>query len=130
MPELVSIPVPDPRQQLRQAGAQHEADISAIRRCFVLKDEASVTNFLRDHRTIPQLLMEALPHLEKHFGPHTVFALKATTDEDGSRNLYAVALWTGEAREAMNALDKFEDAWWLANSHPASGSLNFTYELE
>jgi hypothetical protein len=39
-------------------------------------------------------------------------------------------MWPGKARDAMEALAKFETDWWIANSRPAAGYLNFTYELE
>jgi len=56
--------------------------------------------------------------------------LRVLTDEDGSRELCATAMWPGNARRAIDALDKFNENRWIAKSQAAGGRLNFTYELE
>lgn len=43
--------------------------------------------------------------------------------------LYVKAMWPGEPRDALAALDQFEDVWWIANSYPAGTTLTFTYSL-
>ncbi len=108
----------------------HQSALNGIRRAFVLHDETTVMSFLYDHRIIPQLLLESVPQLQRFFGSQTVFVLKTLCDEDGSRELYVVAMWPGKAGDAMNALDNFNEGWWIARSRPAMGKLNFTYELE
>ena len=109
---------------------KQQSALSEIRKSFVFRDEEAVTSFLRDHRTISQLLLEALSVLKTFFGVETVFELKVLTEEDGSREMYAMAEWPGPAREAMRALDNFIGNWWIERSGTAGGRLNFTYELE
>jgi hypothetical protein len=36
---------------------------------------------------------------------------------------------SGSVRDVRVALDHFDERWWIANSHQASGDLAFTYEL-
>jgi hypothetical protein len=115
--------------QMAAFEAQHEAALTELRKQYVFPVDSSVVDFLRQHRTIPQLLVLAAPQLKSHFGTDAVFTLKAPPDESGARTLYAVVMWPGRVRDAKNALDKFDDAWWIMNSRQASGNLYFTYEL-
>jgi hypothetical protein len=73
--------------------------------------------------------LEAIPALKTCFGPQAVFALRAPIDDSGSQTLYAVAIWPGSMREVREALEKFDETWWIQHSQKASGYLTFTYEL-
>lgn len=99
-----------------------------IRRLFVVADERSVFDYLRSHRRVPSLLIESVPHLRRLFGD-AALSLRATSDEDGWDMLYATVRWAGEPEDALRALDRFDDEWWLAHSYPAGKSLTFTYDL-
>jgi hypothetical protein len=109
--------------------AEHKALVQDLRKHFQIPTDSSVTNFLNDHSSILQLLMEAKKHLEDCFGSSTVFALRAELDESGSRTLYASAIWSGKLQDARNALDKFDNDWWMSHARQAGGYLTFTYEL-
>lgn len=119
----------DFEKQMAAFETQHEAALAELRKQYVLPGDSSVLDYLREHRAIPQLLILATPQLKSHFGTAAVFTLRAPIDESGVRTLYAVAMWPGNVRDAKNALDRFDDAWWIANSRQASGNLYFTYEL-
>jgi hypothetical protein len=118
----------DVERQMAAFDADHRALVDEIRKSYVLPKDSSVTEFLDAHRTIPALLIRAVPHLREYFG-NTVFALRATSDEYGWQSLYADAIWPGDAHDAVVAIDQFEDAWWIANSHEGLGNLTFTYRL-
>jgi hypothetical protein len=130
---------PEPRQraatlegferQMAAFASQHEAVLNDVRKHYVLPADSSVVNFLTEHRTIPQILLEAAPQLKTCFGAEAVFSLRAPIDEAGSRTLYAVAMWPGKLQHAREALARFDNAWWIARSRQASGYLVFTYEL-
>ncbi len=109
--------------------AETEAALNDVRRCFVLPQDSSVVTFLQDHKTIPQILLEAINHLRACFGIDTLFALKVLTEEGGPRMLYGVAMWPGAVEDARRSLANFDDTWWLSHSRQASGHLTFTYEL-
>jgi hypothetical protein len=108
---------------------EHETALNELRRLYIFPADSSVTGFLRAHRIIPQLLVLAAQQLKTYFGADTVFTLRASVDESGSRTLCAVAIWPGSVKDAKTALDRFDDSWWIANSRQALGDLYFTYEL-
>jgi len=109
--------------------AKQQAEVTALRKYFVIDDSSSVEAFLGEHRTLPQILLEAAGYLRASFGYDVVFKLRAPVDEYGSSTLYAVAMWSGPVAEARIALERFDADWWLAHSRQASGRLSFTYEL-
>ncbi len=119
-------------QGLEAQMAQHEreyvAHLEDLAKLYVIPTDGSVTEFLNDHRAVPQILIAGLPHLRKHF-PDAVLALRTTSDEFGWENLYVDVLWPGDALEAFRLLDQFGDDWWIANSLQARGALTFTYRL-
>jgi hypothetical protein len=116
-------------QQMAQFEADHEAAVTELQRSYVFLNDREIRRFLKSHRTAPQLLIEAAPHLRQYFGAGTVFNLRATIDEFGAQTLYAVILWPGDVRDARTSLDHFDEQWWIANSRQASGDITFTYEL-
>lgn len=119
----------DLEDQMARFEAEHEALIKEVRKHYVLPNTSSVLTFFRNHRTLPQLLMEAVPHIKEHFGSEAVFNLKVPTDESGSQTLYAVAMWPGKVQDVRAALERYDTSWWIANSRRGGGDLTFTYEL-
>ncbi len=116
-------------QQMAQFEADHEAAVTELQRSYVFLDDRAITSFFKSHRTAPQLLIEAAPQLRRNFGAGTVFNLRPMIDEYGAQTLYVVAVWPGDVRDVRIALEHFDEQWWIANSHRASGDLTFTYEL-
>jgi hypothetical protein len=117
------------QKQMAEFAAQHEAALKDLRKYYVLPAEASVRDFLTEHRAISQILLQAAAPLKAYFGGNAVFNLRAPIDEAGSQTLYAVAMWPGELRDVRDALAKFDNDWWLARAGQAAGYLTFTYEL-
>jgi hypothetical protein len=118
----------DIENQMTQFEREYQAAVATVRKIYVFPSDDSATDFLTFHRALPQLLIDAAPHITSFF-PENVISLRASSDEYGSTILYADVLWPGDAREALTRLDSFEDAWWIANSRPARGTLIFTYRL-
>ncbi|HEX3438096.1 MAG TPA: hypothetical protein VHT24_15110 [Pseudacidobacterium sp.] len=118
----------DIEAQMQQFERDYRDALTGVRKLYVFPSDTSVAEFLNDHRAVPQLLIDAAPWLKKYFG-NTVFSLRVTSDEYGWQNLYADAMWSGDARDALQLLDQFEDEWWIANCRPARGALTFTYRL-
>jgi len=114
--------------QMERYEVEHSELINEIRRLYVIEDEASVSEFLRRHRRLSQVLVDAEPHLRQFF-KDAVLVLRTTSDEHDWDMLYALVQWSGEPDDALLALDAFDDAWWLANSYPAGSFLTFTYRL-
>ena len=116
-------------KRMAEFAAQHEAVLNDVRKHYVLPADASVRDFLTEHRAIPQLLLEAAPQLKSYFGGNAVFNLRVPIDEAGWRTLYAVTMWPGKLRDVRDALARFDDDWWMARASQAAGYLTFTYEL-
>lgn len=114
--------------QMARYDDEYRQLIERIRVLYVFQDEETIAGFLRSHRRIPILLINAEPQLRRVLG-HVVLSLRATTDEHGWQMLYVSALWPGEPEEALRALDSFDEKWWLAHSYPVGSSLTFTYRL-
>jgi hypothetical protein len=108
--------------------AEHEDLIRQIRTRYIIAD-TSVLEFLRGHRTLPPLLVQAIPYIDECFGASAVFSLRAPLDEWGAQTLYAVAMWPGEISDVRTALERFDERWWIASARQAAGNLTFTYEL-
>jgi hypothetical protein len=131
--------LPEPRQrgaifegrekQMAEFAAQHEAVLNDVRKHYVFPADSSVSNFLTEHRGIPQILLGAVLHLRACFGADAVFDLRAPVDEAGSRTLYVVTMWPGKSQDVRDALAKFDNDWWMARAGQAAGYLTFTYEL-
>jgi hypothetical protein len=119
----------DLERQMRDFQAEHDSALQDVRRNYVLPPDTSVVTFLSEHRTLPQILLEAAAHLRDSFGAGIVFKLRAPIDESGSSILYAVAMCPGPVADVRAALDRFDEDWWIAHSPQAGGRLSFTYEL-
>jgi hypothetical protein len=116
-------------QEMSAFTAAHHEALKELQRFYVFPTDASVESFLADHRTVPQILLEAAGPLREIFGAGTIFVLRAPIDTSGSRTLYAVAMWPGKVVDVRTALSKFDEGWWIARVPQASGRLAFTYEL-
>ncbi|HLX43863.1 MAG TPA: hypothetical protein VKR43_10535 [Bryobacteraceae bacterium] len=103
-------------------------DIEALRAHYVFTDE-SVTHFLSRHSAFPTVLSNAIEPLREFFGTDKVFRLEVSTDEDEPRTFYVVVRWTGTPESAAEAIDRFDDAWWLEHMTPAVSNLSFTCDF-
>ena len=117
------------RELGNQRGVPCLVALDELRKHYVLPSDSSVSTFLAQHRGISAILLDAIPQLKKYFGALAIFSLSTSVDEAGMRSLYAVVIWPGKIRDVRNALDRFDEDWWLTHSHSASSYLVFTYEL-
>lgn len=119
----------DLEHQMAQFAAEFEAQMAQLSKNYVMAGDHQVERFTRNHRTLSQLLLEAVPHLKHHFGADAIFHLRAPIDEGGAQTLYAVVMWPGTAKDVRTRLKAFDDEWWFGLLNQASGHLTFTYEL-
>jgi hypothetical protein len=118
-----------PSKKMADFEAADHSYQTEIRKTFIFPSDSSVITFLNEHRTLPEILLEAAQHLRTSFGADAIFNLRTPIDESGERTLYAVVMWPGTVEAVRAALASFDDIWWLANSRRTSGHLTFTYEL-
>jgi hypothetical protein len=106
-----------------------DQDISDLKRSFGFPANESVAIFLAHHRSIPPILLAAVPRLKEYFGQDNIFNLEVSMDDDHSQTLYAVAIWHGTVQTAAQALDAFAENWWLDRMASTTADLVFTYQL-
>jgi hypothetical protein len=82
----------------------------------------------RQHGIFDDLERQMERHLREFFGD-VLFSLRATGDEYGWQQLYVDIHWAGTSDEAFQAIDRFQDGWWIAHSNMTAGHLTFTYRL-
>lgn len=119
----------DLERQMARFEVEYKNQLAEVRKCYVFRNDPHLESFLRSHRTLAQILLEAVPHLKQHFGTDAVLSLRAPIDASGEETLYAVVMWPGATKEVRAAIASFDDGWWLRNVRRASGNLTITYEL-
>jgi hypothetical protein len=120
------------RQEKEQAAYRYEEEqreLENLRRAYVFTDSSLVRAFLREHRALPVILLDAIPWLKKAFGNSAPFQLQLMVEEDEPTILCGLVLWTESLTSAQEALRRFDESWWLSNCRRASGNLIFDYEL-
>ncbi|HME31254.1 MAG TPA: hypothetical protein VKG65_00730 [Terriglobales bacterium] len=116
-------------QDRPEPAADRERELALVRATYMFADLVHVESFLHDHRAIAGLLLEAAPYLKRHFGATVTLLLKVGFEDDGSRTLQVLAVWSGALRDAKNALAEFDREWWLQNVRRGSGNIILDYEL-
>jgi hypothetical protein len=119
-------------EDLERQMADHDADfaeiITILKRLFVFTEQEEVEAFLRSNRVLTTILIDSATPFAEAF-PKTPIALDVMTEEGAPRTIYALALWHGERSTAKQALNAFDERWWLANMRKAAGRIVFDYEL-
>jgi hypothetical protein len=114
---------------LFSASHQHSAnEVERLKRMYRFQNAETVEAFLSRHRSAAYILINALPQLQRSFGPDVVFKLQVVSEDDEQHILYAVAVWTGGVEDAAAALENFDENWWLDQPTRVL-ALTFTYEL-
>ena len=131
-------PTPNAKVQLfviddwEQQMAAHDGDFAAtlktLQQFFIFTNPEDVENFLRSHRSLVPILLDAAPHFRQSFA-QAPLALDIMNDEGAPRTIYALALWRGNRADAKAALNTFDDQFWLDNLRKAAGRIVFDYEL-
>jgi len=81
---------------------------------------------------VRQILAEAFERLRANFGPDAEVALKRFDDpasEIEDPALYLIVGTRLDAQEARQAMDRFEDDWWLDNVDRAGDHLHVSVEF-
>jgi len=115
-------------QQMSDAESELGQVLDELAKIFIFTNAEDVKMFLRSHRGIPSLLIEAVPHFQKCFS-NVPLALDVVTEEGSPRTIYVLAQWKEERKQAKKALRNFDEQWWLKNLSKAGGKVVFDYEL-
>lgn len=116
--------------QMTSFSAKEEDDFERLRKEYVLVNASIVEVLLRNHRSLIDLLLEAVVHLRASFGTDAVIQLRLGFDEGDEPNIVCgIVQWTRDSQAARAALDAFDDSWWMNNVGKAFGRVVFDYEL-
>ena len=96
---------------------------------YAFRGTEEVVRFLNAYPHVIPLLIEARPHIVRHFGPETPVMLEVVPDrESGDEEddeLFALIQTELPPEEAMPRLDAIRNDWWLANVRRALNRLEF-----
>ncbi len=104
-----------------------DLDVLGVKYRFV--DYSKVVRFLEENPYLVSLLLEALTPLQTYLPGASLF-LEVVIDPDALKGdeFIVTARRDWKVEEALEALDKFNDAWWLDNIQRADGKLTITVE--
>jgi hypothetical protein len=120
--------VPEKTQSEIAYSPLEHPSLSDVEQAYVIEDRSAVVAFIKRNQLLG-LLLEAREPLASAFGEATVKKLTLVEDDEGFTTLFCLILIPGSLHEAKEALDLFDESWWLAHSHEGSGRLNFDFEL-
>jgi hypothetical protein len=120
----------DLERQMAQFSAEEEEDFKRLRREYVLVNGPSVESFLRRHRSLLEVLLDAVAQIKACFGAESVLQLRLGSEDGDAPNVVCgFVQWTKSLEAARAALDEFDESWWMNNVRRASGRVVFDYEL-
>jgi hypothetical protein len=119
----------DFEEQFTQYITEQEEQLKKLQRNYVFDTAEGVRGFLRTHRSLSELLLEAVPVLKDCFGTDTITLLQVLRDEGVPGTIYGVVVWKDSLASARAALRKFDECWWVRTSKRASGRIVFDYQL-
>jgi hypothetical protein len=118
---------------LEQQIADHDVEFNGVirdlRKTFIFTDSAAVEAFIRYHRALGAILLEAAPALRQYFGQDAQLSLDVPSEDGVPRTINAVILWRSDRTEARTALRRFDDNWLMPNLKKAGGRIVFDFEL-
>ena len=115
-----------------------EAQLQLIMRHYVFRNDTEVKHLLRENPFLAQLLFDTYSKIEAHFPESQVFLEVATDYEafdyypgiiNNDKELVASITTHLSPEEAMDALNKFYDKWWLKALEKAKGKVSFSLEF-
>lgn len=119
----------DLESRRRTDEVKFQENLGLLREKYVFKDPAAIEFFIRNHRMVVPLLIEASSHLAVAFHNRAPLALEIMPDEETPHSIYVLAVWNFDADDARAALRTFDESWLLGNLQFINGRIVFDYEL-
>jgi len=85
----------------------------------------AIESFLQKNQQLVGLLFSAFPKIRANWGTEIKPELNIVDDPDGGFPILMVRL-TSNMPDAYEALDRFDEEWWLDHIKDAEGLLNFS----
>ena len=101
-----------------------------LERLYTFRDGVNVRAFLVRYPFLISLLLEANPHLRRHFPEQRIF-LEVISDPEtiDSSQLVALIVETPSPDEAFDKLERFDKEWWISAVGRAKGKLCINVEF-
>jgi hypothetical protein len=106
------------------------AQLRYLQRHYTFLDsDSAISELFETEPALYSLLIEAVEPLQRAFGDKTlVYARIQSADEDRILKV-AVRLPANFGDNPEDALQNFDNKWWLYNCHRSGGALIFDYEM-
>jgi|SRR5882762_2277094 len=98
---------------------------NALSSFYTILDPAVVRTFLTDHRKLRSFLFSALPKIKESFGNPVTTELRLIEDMEDNLLRLRVSIISSRL-DARQALEQFDENWWLDQVQNAEGLLDFT----
>lgn len=92
---------------------------------YSVESPIAVERFLREHTQLVGLLFSAFPRIKWSWGAEIKPELTLLEDQEGGFPMLMVRLASNRT-DAYEALERFDDEWWLDHIRDAEGLLNFS----
>src|SRR5690348_5521710 len=101
-------------------------DLAQIEQGYQLPQRGEVIQWLEQYPVLVPILLQARDKIKEYFADAAV-SLEVVMDPEmiGYSQLIAFIIATADPDEAMDQLERFDDAWWLDNGEPAQDKLEF-----
>jgi hypothetical protein len=119
----------DMERQILFGETEFQDTLDMLKSRFIFSNAEAVKDFLKTHRGLAAVLLEAAPYMAKAFGEKTPLALEIMPEDGLPHTIYALAMWRGECARSRNALNNFDESWLMRNLKKAAGRIVFDYEL-
>lgn len=131
MAELVTVPIDGVavEREMRAGDAEFDDSIRLLREKYAFHNPEAVESFIKAHRQVAPLLIEAAPQFAAAFGNRAPLALEIMPDDETPHSIYALAVWNRDGTEARAALHRFDQGWLASNLQAIDGRIVFDYEL-
>jgi hypothetical protein len=96
---------------------------------YAVPNTTAVHTFLVHRRTLRELLFDAYPRIKKIFGERVNAELRLIEDMEDNLERLRVSIVTNRG-DARQALERFDEEWWLDHVQFSEGLLNFTLRRE
>jgi hypothetical protein len=90
--------------------------------------EAEVVRFLSAHRYLLPILLDAVPHIKRVFGPSPVYLEVEHDPDEGFEELFGVVMVEAEPEKALDLLGRFDQEWFAKVVRRTRSRLNFTVD--
>lgn len=105
--------------------------LKQIANIYKIYEPDQVYPFLTRNGFLGDVLLEALPQLQRNFGPDMHVDLVLRSDpEEPYQELFGYVHTQGSIEDAHDNLDMFDDEWFLDNLQRTRGLLNFNLAFD